>query len=134
MLTVAKLKKQGKYIYRYSQICFNGNGIKAPQRKDDLIDEWDKIFDSKEDFEKWYKDLVINLAELDQVMNYCKYFVRLKGNNGNYVREGKTCPVNGLWDCYHINTPEMSQFNDFIIKNGWKNNWFDLMDRYKQTI
>lgn len=73
-------------------------------------------------------------AELDEVMNYCKFFKRIKGNEGVYERDGKTCLVNGKWDVYHINTKELADFKNFLIKNNWLNNWFELMDRYKKYV
>jgi hypothetical protein len=124
------------YIYRYKQIVFNdSSGLSSPQRKEkNVLDEFDIVFDSKEEFEDWYKGLVVGLAELDEVMNYCKFFKRIKGNEGIYERDGKTCLVNGKWDVYHINTKELADFKNFLIKNNWLNNWFELMDRYKKYV
>lgn len=119
------------YVYRYKPVLFWGKGESAPQRKDDKLDEWDKVFNSKEEYEKWYKDLIAGLAELDEVMNYCKYFKRSKGNEGFYERENKSCPVNGTWTGYYLNTPMMADFKSFLKENSWINNWFELMDKYK---
>lgn len=60
----------------------------------------------KECNNKDFSERVIGLAELDEVMDYCEYFVRdgiKDGNrNGQYVREGKSHPVKGYWDGYEI--------------------------------
>lgn len=145
-MSVSDLIKEGKYVWRYKHVGFYGHaGASAPQRENDELDEWDKVFDSKKEFDKWYRGLVSGLAELDQVMNYCKYFVRAKGNKGKYVRDGKEHEVDGQWDGYHIwgnalfpalkfDYKLMASFKDFLIKNGWnEKNWFELMDKYERN-
>lgn len=127
------LSREGKYVYRYSPICFNGKGESAPQRTKDEIDAFDKVFDSKEDFTAWHRDLTIGLAELDEVMNYCEYFERSNGNDGFYIREGKRFPVKGTWTGYEINCEHMLGFKNFLIENGWLKYWFKLMKRYATT-
>lgn len=121
------------YIYRHKPIVFNGGPvISPPQRKKGVeIDEWDKVFESEEEFRVWYKDLVVGLATLDEVMNYCEYFKRIKGNIGYYERSGKKFPVDGTWTGYEINTEMMRGFKEFLIENGWLNNWWKLMKRYE---
>lgn len=61
-------------------------------------------------------------------MNYCKYFVSEKGNEGHYVRKGKSFRINGNY-CGTLDYN--SEFKKFLRENGWENNWFDLMDRYR---
>ena len=145
-MKVKELEAQGKYIWRYKHVGFYGTPRPtAPQRGGEEIDKWDKVFDSKELFDEWYRDLVKGLAELDQVMNYCEYFVRTKGNEGKYIREGKEHEVNGQWDSYHIwgnamfpvltfDYKLMESFKKFLIENGWKDDWFKLMDKYESEV
>jgi hypothetical protein len=93
-------------------------------------------FENKDTFDAWYKGLVAGLAELDEAMNYCKYFVREKGNAGHYVREGKSFPVDGSWigNQDFDNYPPCQPFVAWLTENGWRDTWFDLMDRYKEHI
>ena len=75
-MKISELPKNS-YVYRYKKSVFNGLPVpKTPQReKPNELDEWDMVFESKEKFNKWYKELTIKLAELDECMNFCKYFV-----------------------------------------------------------
>lgn len=159
-MKVSELTKQGKYVHRHLPTLFNGgSGIPTPQRKgvydngrrvDEFVDEFDTIFDSKVEFHIWMRDLQVGLAELDQVMNYCKYFAREKGNNGNYIRDGKFFPVHGQWCGLHDfdwkqnwfhRLFRIRQYRDYkptepfvkwLKKNDWDSKtWFELMDRYK---
>jgi hypothetical protein len=142
-MKLQELQKQGKYIWRYKHIGFyNSQSPLALMRQGNEIDKWDKVFDSKADFDKWFKKTQIGLAELDEVMNYCKYFIREKGNEGWYERDGKRCEVNGLWDGYHIDGSalfpvkefdydKMNKFRDFLQQNVWLKDWFELRDKYR---
>lgn len=140
-MKVSELMREGKYVYRYKPVLFNGgHGSSAPQRENDEVDNFDKVFNSKSEFDKWYRELQIGLAELDEPMNYCKYFVRSKGNEGNYVRDGKSFTVNGEWVglhdfCWSEPSEGYKLTESFVVwlkESGWnKNNWFELMDRYK---
>lgn len=116
-----KTNETTKYIHRTKF---------APQRSNNQIDRFDILFDSKEDYVKWNKDVTIGLAELDCLMNYCKYFQREKGNDGYYVRDGKSIRVNGTFTAYDL----PPYFKDFLKDNNWQDNWFELMDRYKTPI
>lgn len=122
------------YIHRYKPIIFNGGPTQsAPQREKGVeIDEWDKVFESKEDFEKWHRSLTIGLAELDECLNYCQHFVREKGNLGSYERDGKRYyPVDGTWCGIHdYGRGESGKFFDWV-KENFGENWYQLMDRYK---
>lgn len=133
-LSIRELSTRG-YLYRYKKIAFNGLGTPhTPQRKEDKADEFDFLFKNKEDFDTWHKQLTVGLAELDESMNFCKYFVREKGNNGHYVREGKSYPVNGSWVGIQDFDDTAKDFAQWLKENGWRNNWFELMDRYKQYV
>jgi len=135
-------EKQGKYIYRHKHIGFNGGKQpETPQRKDNNIDEFDIVFNSIEDFNKWFKETTIGLAELDGVLNYCEYFKREKGNEGFYERDGKRCKVNGQWDRYYIlgdfEPPKQEWYNGlielrhFLKDNDWFNDdYFSLKTKY----
>lgn len=129
--TIDELNKIG-YVYRHKKIVFNGLPVPpTPQRKDNYMDEFDRFFSSKEDFNKWYKGLVSGLAELDGCLNYCKHFIREKGNKGNYVRDGKSYPVDGSWCGTHdYGYGESGKFFEWVIENFGKD-WYELMDRYK---
>jgi len=124
-----------KYVYRHKHIGFNGGGgPETPQRKDNLLDNFDTVFDTKEEYTNWYRSAVIGLAELDESMNYCAYFVRDKGNVGTYEREGKSFPVDGSWvgiQDFDNYKPAMA-FVEWLETNGWRNNWFKLMPRYTE--
>jgi hypothetical protein len=115
------------YKWKIKPIRFNGLLCPASSGKE-------LFFYSKDEFDLWYKGLVAGLAELDESMNYCKYFERTKGNEGVYVRDGKSFPVNGIWvgiqdfDDY----PPCQPFVQWLKQNGWRNTWFDLMTKYKQ--
>lgn len=93
------------YIHRHRPIVFNPNGsTPPPARIDNELDEFDTIFSSKEDFMKWYEYTQINLAELDCVMNYCKFFKRLKGNEilvGDIPLNKKIITLPDLQDIYY---------------------------------
>ncbi len=137
-----KVKDLGNlYVYRHCGVVFAGkSGIIAPQREDDDIDEYDSVFVSREEYERWFKDLQIDLAKLDEPMNYCEYFQRTKGNDGNYVREGRSFLVNGLWDGQHLNclhvTPKgfvccsMKEFSAWLDQNSFKKDWWKLRQSY----
>jgi hypothetical protein len=131
--SVKKLKQEGKYVYRFKNIVFNSSPtLCAPNRIGDLTDEYDFIFESKEDFDKWHRALTIEFALLDECVNYCKFFVRKKGNDGDYVREGKSFPVDGTWTKLHdFGSEKTKAFELFLKENNWYDNWFELMDRYK---
>lgn len=133
MQTVTELNKIG-YVHRHKAIRFNGVSTPAtPERLHDSMDTFDRFFPSLADYQKWNKSVTAGLAELDESMNYCKYFVRTKGNDGNYVREGKSFPVNGLWTGIQDfdNFPPCQPFVRWLEENGWRSTWFELMDRYK---
>ena len=134
MKTVKELEKEGKYIYRHKWTVFGGNTTTpTPQRKSEYIDEKDRIFSSKEEFTVWYKDFIAGLAQLDECLNYCKHFVRIKGNDGNYIRNGieYPYPIDGRWCGTHdYGRGESGKFFDWVISNFGKN-WYELMDKYK---
>jgi len=129
--TIDDLNKIG-YVYRHKKIVFNGGPTPATeQRKGEYMDENDIFFTSKEEFETWHKSLTANLAQLDECLNYCKHFVRTKGNEGNYVRDGKTYPVDGTWCGIHdYRRGESGEFFKWV-KENWGDSWYELMDRYK---
>lgn len=134
-MKATELKKQGKFIYRYKPVVFNGGPtVGAPMRENDEIDGFDKVFDSQADFEVWYRDLVAGFAELDECLNYCQYFVREKGNEGHYVRDGKSYPVNGTWTGYEMNCDFMAGFKHFLIENDFYTDWFKLHERYENNL
>lgn len=121
-----------KYVYRYKKIVFNGLLVDAiPQRIDNELDKHDIVFNSKEDFNTWYKGLVAGLAELDECLNYCKHFVREKGNIGSYERDGKRYyPVDGTWCGTHdYGRGESGKFFEWVIEN-FEEKWYELMDKY----
>lgn len=126
--------KEGTYLYRHKPIRFNG-GVTAgaPQRESEYLDEFDTVFDNIEEYKQWQKSVTAGLAELDESMNYCQYFVRDKGNAGHYVREGKSFPVDGSWvgNQDFDNYPPCQPFVRWLEENGWRDTWFELMDRYK---
>ena len=139
---IKTLRKQGKYLWQYKHIKFQGGG---GGREWGNADPVYFVFDSKQDFDVWFRETQIGLASLDQVMNYCEYFVRSKGNQGKYIREGKEHEVNGEWDGYHIEGSSlfpqvhfdyklMDSFRNFLKENGWGNSWFDLKDKYVKFI
>jgi hypothetical protein len=123
---------KGAYLHRYKPIVFNSGPVMAvPQRKGEELDTFDIVFSSKEEYESWYKSLVIGLAELDQCLNYCKHFTRIKGNEGLYIRDGKEYPVNGTWCGIHdYGRGESGKFFEWVIQN-FGENWYVLMDRYR---
>lgn len=133
--------KESCYVYRYRSISFNGlPTAPSPIRKNGYLDDFDFVFDSKEDYMHWFRKLTISLAELDESMNYCRYFIREKGNVGKYVRDGKSFTVDGSWVgnydfCWGNPSRGFKPTELFVVwmkDNGWnKNNWFELMDRYK---
>ena len=141
-MKVQELKKQGAYIWRFKHFNFSGipngsyRGLDAPPRIKNEVDKYDYVFDSQEELDKWYKERLIGFAEFDKVMNYCKYFEREIGNDGFYVRDGKKCKVSGHWDGYLVDVEfdknVTKLFQNFLNENGWRSNWFELMDRYKQ--
>jgi len=57
------------YTHKYKPIVFNG----LPTNNRGYTEE--KVFNTKKEFENWFKELSIGLAELDECMNYCKYFI-----------------------------------------------------------
>ena len=127
--------KPPQYLYRHKAIRFNGLSTPpTPQRSTEELDIYDSVFSSKEDYDEWNKSTTAGLAELDEAMNYCKYFVREKGNKGNYVRDGKSFPVDGSWvgiqdfDNYQPCQP----FVEWLKDNGWRDTWFEIMERYKK--
>lgn len=130
--SISELEKQGFYIWRHKHIGFNQlpQPVTPPRENKDILDDFDFVFLSKKDFNEWFDETSVGLAELDQVLNYCKYFIREKGNQGRYEREGKSIKVDGTWDGYHINTPMMKDFKEFLLENGWLENWFELHPRY----
>ena len=131
---IKELQKQGKYIYRYKKLVLNSLPVEStPQRKQqNITDTFDYIFESKDKFNEWYKDISIGFAELDQCLNYCKFFKRIKGNIGEYVRDGKTFKVVGTWcGTQDFGSKFTKGFEFFLKENGWENNWYDLMDKYK---
>lgn len=142
---VGELKKNF-YVHRYKPIRFNGLPImKIPSRNDidkkqspveskQFPDEFDTIFPSSSEFATWNKDITKDLAELDESMNYCEYFVRESGNKGYYVREGKTFPVDGSWVGIQDfdSCPQTQDFVIWLIQNNWREDWFKLHHRYSQ--
>lgn len=134
MKTINELKVEGKYVYRHKKIGFNGLPTPStPQREGNFPDNFDLIFDNKEEFEKWYKIMMAGLAILDECLNYCQHFIREKGNIGAYERDGKRYyPVNGTWCGTHdYGRGESGKFFEWAIENFGKQ-WYELMDRYKK--
>lgn len=131
MKTIDELNSVG-HVCRYKPVVFSGGPVpSAPQRKDKYPDDFDVIFSSKEEYTEWYKGLVSGLAELDECLNYCQHFIREKGNEGKYVRDGKSYPVNGSWCGTHdYGRGEGGKFFTWV-KENFGNDWFVLMDRYK---
>jgi hypothetical protein len=131
-MKISELQKDS-YVYRYKPIVFNSGTVPpTEQRKDQNIDQWDMIFSSKEEYNTWYKGLVAGFAELDHCLNYCKHFIRTKGNDGNYVREGKSFPVNGTWcGTQDYGRGESGAFFAWV-NNNFGEDWYELMDRYRQ--
>lgn len=129
--TVEELSKTG-YVYRYKKIILNGLPVpETPQREGKYPDDFDTYFDSKEDFNQWYKQIITEYAKLDECLNYCKHFIREKGNKGNYVRNGKTYPVDGTWCSTHdYGRGESGKFFTWV-KENFGNNWYELMERYE---
>ena len=125
--------KDGIYIHRHKAIRFNGLPVPVTPQRRECLDEFDTLFDSFDEYTKWNKAVTAGLAELDEAMNYCRYFVREKGNQGHYVRDGKSFPVDGSWVGLQDfdNYPPCQPFVAWLIENGWRNDWFELMDRYK---
>ena len=81
------------------------------------------------------------LAELDESMNYCEWFVRDKWNDGRYVRDWFEYRVSGLWDYktmdgfyYRWDWSEGKifriDFREAFEKYFWHFNWFKLHHRY----
>lgn len=126
-----KVNKTG-YVYRHKKIVFNSLPVQStPQRGGKELDKFDTIFPSKEEYDKWYRGMIIGLAELDQCLNYCRHFVREKGNQGKYVRDGKSYPVDGTWcGLQDYGRGESGKFFKWVIEN-FGENWYELMDRYK---
>ena len=58
-----------------------------------------------------------DIAELDESLNWCPFFIRVEGNNGSYVREWKTYPKNVSWLWDYKSTPK--EFEEWIQSNGW---------------
>lgn len=122
------------YVWRFKPIRFNGCvTTPTPQRESNTPDSFDLFFTSKEAFKKWFRSTTVTLAELDESMNYCKYFQRDKGNTGYYVREGKSFPVDGSWVGIQDfdNYAPCQPFVAWLKANNWRDTWFELMDRYK---
>ena len=92
----------------------------------------------------WHESTIANLANLDEIMDYCEYFKREKGQVGNYVREGKSCPVRGDFDGYHLNCPHkdkkgfvccaMQDFRKFLEDNNWLSDWFLIKNKYSKYV
>lgn len=132
MLTVKQLGENGKYVYRSKTVVFNSGGTPpTPQRKGEFPDEFDTIFENKQEFEKWYGNLVVGLAKLDECLNFCQHFVRESGNIGAYERDGhRYYPVNGTWCGLHDSgRGESGKFFDWA-KANFGENWFTLHGRY----
>ena len=130
--TISELNKIG-YVYRHKPIRFNGlPTMSTPQREGDYMDNFDTFFSSKEKFDTWHRKVTIGLAELDESMKFCKYFIREKGNDGHYVREGKKFKVNGSWVGItdFDNYSPTKNFVKWLEDNGWRDNWFELMPQY----
>lgn len=132
-VTVDEIKKHF-YVHRHKVIRFNGLLTPAiPQREGDFPDEYDSIFSDQSSYQKYNRKTTAALAELDEAMNYCQYFIRDKGNNGHYVRDGKSFPVDGSWIGIQDfdSHPPCQPFVAWLNENGWRDNWFELMERYK---
>ena len=85
----------------------------------------------RKDYIKEHNDLVKRslpfLAELDQSMNYCEYFVRDKGNEGLYIRGWFKYKVNWLWD--YKSTPK--SFIESFEKYFGHRDYYKLHRRYE---
>ena len=87
--------------------------------------EWKKYMKKKDN------DSLPYLAELDESMNYCEYFIREKWNIWTYKKEDFTYyPVNGLWDYKSFDIKEATKFKQAFIKHFWYFKWFKLHNRY----
>lgn len=85
---------------------------------------------------KTQQEAIIHLAELDQSMNYCEWFVRDNWNDGRYIRDGKEYFVNWLWDykSWNIKNKYWNTMNHFIEnfnRDFPDTDWFKLHNRYK---
>lgn len=127
-------KKLDEQVKKYPAFHWSGGGS---YRLKDLF-----IWLHPACYRPWYNSLIAGLAELDQVMDYCEYFQREKGQLGFYVREGKSFPVHGSWDEYHLNCNhgedrgfvccKMKPFTLFLKENGWLEDWFKLKGKYAE--
>lgn len=142
-IPIGQLKKH-YYVHRHKPIRFNGLPVMSiparnkldlsqPSEQDSqFLDEFDTLFESHQDYVIWNKEVTKGLAELDEAMNYCEYFVRDKGNKGHYVREGKSFPVDGSW----VGTQDFDNYKpcqpfvQWLSENGWRDTWFKLHHRY----
>ncbi len=90
-------------------------------------------------YDLWYKRHIAGLANFDKIMNYCRYFQRKEGNEGHYIRDGKSCLVDGRWSDYDIqggiigDGGKLKRFQEFLKDNKW-GDWFEIMDKYKSLI
>ena len=100
--------------------------------------EYNFLFCSKECKKEWVErrrkqDLASlpYLAELDESMNYCEYFIRINWNEWIYKKDWFEYNVNWLWDYKSFNLRNAKEFKQAYINNFWNFNRFKIHNRYK---
>jgi hypothetical protein len=131
-----KWKKEKFWASRHSpNFCWDVN---APW-------DWNNYFFCSDGCrKKWKKDTnemdkknIPYLAELDEAMNYCEYFVRVRWNEWKYIRDWFEYEVNWLWDykdvwygldyIWPIRWDFIKAFKEYF----WHSDRFVLHNRYK---
>ena len=72
------------------------------------------------------------LAELDESMNYCEFFIRENGNEWIYKKDWFEFKVNWLWDYKSQLCKWYNEFKEAYIKYFWDFNRFKLHNRYSK--
>src|SRR5690606_32331306 len=121
-------------------------------RHDNKYDNWDFLF-HKQCFGPWSIERQKAYEDLDRPMNACRYFNRIGSSMvGYYVRDDKKHLVLGWWNDYCVGKHNslfpytdlstkldknhvrvalddpnklLAEFNEFLAKNNWLNNWWE---------
>lgn len=135
-----------KKLWKYCDLCGEISNIKicnirhSPSFDWHEADPFDKpsFFFCCEEHKKIWKqnsrDLdkrnIPYLAELDESMNYCEFFTRIKWNEGIYKRDNFQWEVNWLWDYKSKICRWYKEFKEAYIKHFWDFNRFKIHSRY----
>lgn len=111
-------------VWRYRLTLLPNRSQPAPPKPHGIQwDRYDLLF-HPECKGEWLTEHARALNEADRCMNSCRYFERLNGMDGAYVREGQRFPTSGELVEFGENSGELGNFGEWLQRFGWRDSWY----------